>query len=145
MVKGISTSYFSPSALVLHAGSVSAVEKVRCTAVRILPGFTLPARTLLIEPSPLIVAKIVPSIRSMPALFISRTGGESGRHGCGSEANPILVNAGLGGGGAGTGAAGAGGAGGGGGSILYSALGGSLVVVIAGAGGAATATSTGGT
>ncbi len=101
----------------------------------------LPARTLPIVPSALTVASTVPSMRSTPALFMSRTGGESGRHGWGKEPIPIRVTAGFAGGGAG----GAGGAGGTGGAILYSALGGSLVVVIVGADGVATATSTGGT
>ena len=121
---------------------MSALANVRCTALRIFPGVIFPARTLLNVPSAFTVARIVPSIRSTPALFISRAGGESGRHDCGNEPIPIRVTAGLGGGG---GATGAGGAGGTGGAILYSALGGSEVVVIEGAGGAATTTSTGGT
>ena len=81
-------------------------------------------------------------MRSTPALFMSRSGIASGVHAGGNALRLTLLTAGLAGGG---GAGGAGGAGGTGGAIVYSALGGSDVVVIEGAAGALITTSTGGT
>lgn len=107
------------------------------------PGVTSLTRTLLIEPSGFTVARIDPSTRSAPALFISRAGGESGAQPLGRRL--MVVRAGRATGAGGGGAGGAGGAGGVGGAILYSAFGASVVVVMDGAAGAATATSTGGT
>lgn len=108
------------------------------------PGVTSLTRTLLIEPSGFTVARIDPSTRSAPALFISRAGGESGAQPLGRRLMVVRAGRATGAGGGG-GAGGAGGAGGVGGAILYSAFGGSVVVVMDGAAGAATATSTGGT